>query len=197
MSSRRFPGSRQRHYNGAINQFSPVPPQGALFALLKPALTVVFAALCVTTVQAQYTESVLWSFVGGPSGDGPDGIVRDSEGNIYGTTFYGGSSTVCPYTESEGGCGTVYELSPPAGGTSVWTQTVLYSFCSLANCVDGYLTRKSVRYYFSGWHRFRLSAPRLGSHGLRRGFRAYSTQWRHGRVDGDRTSHIHGRGRWR
>jgi uncharacterized repeat protein (TIGR03803 family) len=42
--------------------------------------------------------------------------VFDSAGNLYGTTLDGGSS----------GYGTVFELTPSAGGT--WTEAVLYSF---------------------------------------------------------------------
>jgi uncharacterized repeat protein (TIGR03803 family) len=40
----------------------------------------------------------------------------DSNGNLWGTTLVGGAS----------GYGTVFELSPAAGGT--WTQKFLYSF---------------------------------------------------------------------
>ncbi len=51
----------------------------------------------------------------------------DAQGNLYGTTLYGGSpSASC----SNNRCGTVFEL---ASGT----ETVLYSFCSDANCTDG------------------------------------------------------------
>jgi len=65
-------------------------------------------------------------------GEAPIGnLVRDRSGNLYGTTEFGGNS-VC------GGCGTVFELSPSAGG--MWTETILYRFCSeVINemCVDG------------------------------------------------------------
>jgi len=70
--------------------------------------------------------SVLYTF-GGERGSVPDSpLLLDAEGNLYGETAYGGSSTDCP-----SGCGAVFQLSP--GGV----ETVLYSFCSLSNCVDG------------------------------------------------------------
>jgi len=52
------------------------------------------------------------------------GVTFDSSGNLYGTTSGGGA-----YSN-----GTVYELSPQAGGG--WTQTILHSFND--NDVDGY-----------------------------------------------------------
>jgi uncharacterized repeat protein (TIGR03803 family) len=75
-------------------------------------------------------ETLLYSFTGGSDGGGPDSVlIFDSEGNLYGTTRGGGSSFVC-----DGGCGTVFELSPSNGS---WTETALYSFCSLSDCEDG------------------------------------------------------------
>jgi uncharacterized repeat protein (TIGR03803 family) len=74
-------------------------------------------------------ETVLHTF-GGGDGANPDSVLLfDSGGNLYGTTANGGSSVVC-----RGGCGTVFELSPNNGS---WTETVLYSFCSLSGCADG------------------------------------------------------------
>jgi uncharacterized repeat protein (TIGR03803 family) len=58
-------------------------------------------------------ESVLYNFTGAADGAIPDsGLVVDSQGNLYGTTLYGGA----------GFAGTVYKLNP-AG-----QETVLYSF---------------------------------------------------------------------
>ena len=69
-----------------------------------------------------YTETVLYSFAGGNDGANPyDGVVFDTAGNLYGTTLYGGGSMVCQL-----GCGTVFKLSPAAGGN--WTEAVLYRF---------------------------------------------------------------------
>jgi len=62
-----------------------------------------------------YTEKVLYAFAGGADGANPyAGLVRDSKGNLYGTTVaYGSSNCVC---------GTVFKLSPDG------TMTTLYQF---------------------------------------------------------------------
>jgi uncharacterized repeat protein (TIGR03803 family) len=68
-----------------------------------------------------WTYSVLYRFKGGKDGSYPQGaLIQDAAGNLYGTTQSGGGSSAC-----EGGCGTVFELSPSSGG---WNKTVLYSF---------------------------------------------------------------------
>jgi uncharacterized repeat protein (TIGR03803 family) len=52
-------------------------------------------------------ETVLHSFTGAPDGESPAAdLVRDSAGNLYGTTRLGGSATKC-YAQ---GCGTVFVL---------------------------------------------------------------------------------------
>ncbi len=63
-------------------------------------------------------ESVLYNF-GNTStdGQGPESaLIFDSKGNLYGATSGGGLHSY----------GTVFELSPGAGG--VWTETILYNF---------------------------------------------------------------------
>jgi uncharacterized repeat protein (TIGR03803 family) len=72
-----------------------------------------------------WTETLLYSFSGDTDGVWPiGGLVRDGTGNLFGTTAYGGgeSATYC----GQGGCGTVFELSPAAGGG--WTEKVLHRF---------------------------------------------------------------------
>jgi uncharacterized repeat protein (TIGR03803 family) len=70
-----------------------------------------------------WTEQILYSFANIPDGSTPYACLTfDSAGNLYGTTYYGGIY----------GGGTVFELSPVAGGG--WTEQVLHSF---GNGTDG------------------------------------------------------------
>lgn len=66
-----------------------------------------------------WAETVLHSF-SGKDGEYPwADVTLDQQGNVYGTTIWGGSY----------GHGTVFELSLSAGS---WTETVLYSFQGLS-----------------------------------------------------------------
>ena len=73
----------------------------------------------VFEVMSSGTETTLWSFGNGTDGANPlAGVVLDTQGNLYGTTEYGGA-----YNQ-----GTVFEL------TSSGTETILWSF---GNGTDG------------------------------------------------------------
>src|ERR1035441_7300854 len=82
------------------------------------ALAILAAALFVTSTSAAAQENVLYNFGNGTDGAIPifAGVIFDATGNLYGTTSAGGAY----------GGGTVFELTPTAGGT--WTEKVLYSF---------------------------------------------------------------------
>jgi uncharacterized repeat protein (TIGR03803 family) len=72
----------------------------------------------VPTASGGWAESVLYSF-GGANGNGTeprDSLIFDASGNLYGTTSFGPASAQ----------GTVFELSPAAGG--IWNETTLHSF---------------------------------------------------------------------
>ena len=87
---------------------------------------IVFQLVPPTKQGGAWTQNVIYTFLGGADGQSPSGLVFDLNGNLYGTTYYGGSGL---YTEcGSTGCGTVYELSPPAQPGGAWTHTVLYSF---------------------------------------------------------------------
>ena len=72
-----------------------------------------------------WTESSVFLFPHGDALTPSSGLISDSAGNLYGTTFYGGAF----------GYGTVFELSPAGAGK--WTSTVLYNFGRLPNKADG------------------------------------------------------------
>lgn len=93
----------------------------------KPFLRIRYAAMCtlvslatITSAPANaQTYSVFHSFSGAPDGAFPNAIIRDAKGNIYGTTYAGGS-TEC--SGHPGACGTVFKIDP-AGN-----ETVLFTF---------------------------------------------------------------------
>jgi len=67
-------------------------------------------------------ETILYSFTGGADGGNPvAGLLRDSAGNLYGTTQLGGSTANCGY-----GCGVVFKLD------TANNETVLHTFLGVA-----------------------------------------------------------------
>jgi uncharacterized repeat protein (TIGR03803 family) len=104
-------------YGAALG--GPQGSQGTVFQLVPPAKK-----------GDPWTEAVLYVFQGKPVNDGQiptGGLIIDSAGNLYGVTGYGGAGN-CVLLGILVGCGTVYELSPPAQRGGAWTETVLYSF---------------------------------------------------------------------
>ncbi len=82
-------------------------------------------------------ETALYSFCAKSDctdGSSPSaGLIFDSRGNLYGTTYSGGSSSGC-----SSGCGVVFRLTPEG------KETVLYSFCAKNNCTDGALPESAL-----------------------------------------------------
>jgi len=76
----------------------------------------------LTSSSSGWMENVLYSFAGSSDGRQPyGGLVFSRAGVLYGTASLGGALNAnCP-----SGCGTVFALTPNAGG---WTQSVLYAF---------------------------------------------------------------------
>jgi uncharacterized repeat protein (TIGR03803 family) len=68
-------------------------------------------------LRGRWTETVLHSFRGADDGANPyAGVIVDAAGNLYGTTFAGGTSDL----------GTAFKLSSNADGS--WTETILHTF---------------------------------------------------------------------
>jgi len=96
-------------YGGAANQ-------GTVFKLSPP------PNACVTAL-CPWRETVLHSFGSGNDGQQPQygDLAFDRQGNIYGTTPYGGNAGC----DGAGSCGVIYELTPSNGS---WMETILYRF---------------------------------------------------------------------
>jgi len=67
--------------------------------------------------------TVLYTFTGGADGAWPQGVILDAVGNVYGSTFFGGTSPSCPLGSNE--CGVIFELTKQG---STWNESVLYNF---------------------------------------------------------------------
>src|SRR6266404_3936923 len=72
------------------------------------------------------TPTVLVSFNGTNGADPEAGLIADANGNLFGTTVFGGANRF----------GTVFEIAKTASGYAS-TPTVLVSFCGQTNCTDG------------------------------------------------------------
>jgi len=88
----------------------------------------------VYKLDAKGNETVLYNFTGGADGGEPQvGVIRDAEGNLYGTTLVGGTGD-CPF-----GCGVVFKLN--ASGQ----QSVLHTFTGGADGANGYADPGLIR----------------------------------------------------
>jgi uncharacterized repeat protein (TIGR03803 family) len=89
-----------------------------------------------------WTETTLYAFKGGADGSVPVGnLTFDSAGNLYGSTFRGGTGTCTNRTT----CGTVFELAPSSDG---WAESVLYSFPGNASALpNGVISDKLGNLY--------------------------------------------------
>jgi uncharacterized repeat protein (TIGR03803 family) len=81
--------------------------------------------MLVPSVPAATKYKVLHAFAGKDGGGPFASLILDAQGNLYSTTWSGGTY----------GRGTVFELTPSSGGR--WTETVLHSFCANSRCRDG------------------------------------------------------------
>jgi len=86
--------------------------------------TAIITFILTTASWAASKETVLYTFQGGSDGDfSMAGLISDSQGNLYGTTYVGGDSNF----------GTVFKLAPDKKGG--WTKTTILSFQGIP--VDG------------------------------------------------------------
>jgi uncharacterized repeat protein (TIGR03803 family) len=89
-----------------------------------------------------WTETVLHYFSGTDGYHPESGLYQDGEGNLYGTTYYGGDLADC----SGSGCGVVYKLVPGSGGT--YSLMMLHRFVSS----DGAYPYGGITYYHGDYY---------------------------------------------
>jgi hypothetical protein len=84
-----------------------------------------------------WKERILYGFAGVADGkqigDGANpngGLILDSARRIYGTTYFGGNNQpgICAGGAGGTGCGTVFELIPPAEKGGTWKEKLIYLF---------------------------------------------------------------------
>lgn len=92
------------------------------------------------------TETVLYAFNGGSDGEEPFAqLIMDGNGNLYGTTAYGGGGTACGFSFH---CGTVFRIAPDR------TETLLYAFSGGKDGAipyAGLITDSSGNFYGTTW----------------------------------------------
>ncbi len=79
----------------------------------------------LTPTGKRYTEKVLYAFQGGTDGEAPRAkLIADSQGNLYGTTEFGGNTNAAcgKSPEGETTCGLVFEVTPSG------SEKILYRF---------------------------------------------------------------------
>jgi uncharacterized repeat protein (TIGR03803 family) len=86
------------------------------------------SATTAITLPAQ-TFITLHSFDGTDGANPLAAMLQASNGNLYGTTDYGGANSTD--AACGGGCGTVFKITPSG------TLSTIYSFCSQSGCTDG------------------------------------------------------------
>lgn len=98
------------------------------------------------TQKLNWTQTVLHGFGASPDGtDGENpigGLLMDSAGSLYGTTTGGGANC-----DGNFGCGVAFKLIPNGTQSQL---TVIYNFCSQANCADGSSPQASMLMDSSG-----------------------------------------------
>jgi uncharacterized repeat protein (TIGR03803 family) len=111
------PGQRGSFFGTTVN--GGAYGNGTVFQLMAPA-----------DGSDSYSLNSLYSFAGGTDGAGPTNLISDTAGNLYGVSNVGGAGTAaaCTYNGTQVGCGTVFELQPPAVGEHAWHEVVLHAF---------------------------------------------------------------------
>ncbi|MGA2759584.1 MAG: choice-of-anchor tandem repeat GloVer-containing protein [Candidatus Cybelea sp.] len=118
------PGNRGRGLylasNGSLVGTTHTGGSGGCAIVFVPGCGVLFE---LTPSGGKFKESILYTFEGGNDAAFPEeSLVAGKGGVLYGASTGGGGSSVC-----QGGCGTVFSLTPSGKG---YSEAVVYGFAS-------------------------------------------------------------------
>ncbi len=109
-----------------------------------------------------WIKEVLYNFTDGADGGDPfTTLVFDKTGSLYGVNGLGGDLTQC----DGNGCGTIFQLTPPAVPGDPWTETTIYTFrnelgqIGLTLDAAGALYTAATSYTANDTYIFKLSPP--------------------------------------
>ena len=99
----------------------------------------IVSLFCVTTAIASHAQTYqVLANLSPSTGQYPNSpLVQGLNGNYYGIAVGGGTNATCAYGNATS-CGTFFEVTPEG------KLTVLYNFCSQANCADGGLPEAAL-----------------------------------------------------
>jgi uncharacterized protein YceK len=105
---------------GCLDTFGFIGGCGAVFELSPPAQS-----------GGRWRSEIIYNFTGVADGGLPVSSLLSEGGNLYGVAPGGGDKGFCRVqidAAIANGCGTVFQLTPPATGSGTWTETTLYQF---------------------------------------------------------------------
>lgn len=118
-----FPATPVDYLSGGASLI--ISPSGTLYGTISSETTHsagrAFMLSPPASGQTGWTETDLHEFGVGKDGVNPSGkLIIDSKGALYGMTQKGGHNGIAD--------GTIFKLTPPAKGSTLWAENLLYSF---------------------------------------------------------------------
>jgi hypothetical protein len=134
------------------------PDCGTIFEFVRPAPCGSWTKATLYTFQRSFGSHLGGDTLG--DGQNPQGVTFDDQGNLFGTTLYGG---FCQNFEGGSCWGAIFEVSPPAQPGGSWSERVLHRFDPIAqNPASGVVIDNTGALYGATFFEvYRLTEERL------------------------------------